>query len=285
MAQPLDESQVKRAVRSLLKYVRAKKAARSKTALFEDDGDMISLILSLTKVPENPRNKPIYVPLPHSLHDDAAEICLFVKEDDAKRVKAKLDAEPVPGLKRVIGLNKLRKNYATFKARRELLQSFELFLSDDRIVPMLPKAIGKKFFTAKKQPAPIKVTGKKNLKQQVERARNATFLYLGWGACSAVRVALTSMDEEAVVENILAAMRTIAEKVPRKMKGIQGVHIKTHDSIALPVYNALCLDEDEAETEPKTKPSLGLPSKKNKRKVASKPDGSKALKKRRKVSA
>eukprot|EP00501_MAST-03F_sp_TOSAG23-6_P001234 GSMAST32.ASY1.ANO1.1280.1 assembled CDS len=244
----LDRDQVNRAVKSLLKYVQAKKDAQSKISLL-DDGENISLILSLVKIPDKPSNKPIHIPIPNTLFDEnSTEMCLFVKESDAKDVKAKLEAEPVDGLKKVIGLNKLRKNYAQYKQRRELLSSYDVFLTDDRILPMLPKAIGKKFFVAKKQPIPIKVIGRRNLKKQVERARNATYLYLGWGACSSVRIGLTNMEHEAIVDNIMGAMETISLKIPRKMKGIQAIHIKTSNSIALPIYNSLPFDTSSIDT-------------------------------------
>eukprot|EP00941_MAST-03F_sp_MAST-3F-sp1_P003133 g3133.t1 len=252
----LDKVLVSKAVTSLLKYVSAKKKASSTTPLL-DDGETMSLIISLAKVPENPKNKPIHIPIPHSLYDlDTCEICLFVKDADAKTIKAKLAENPVPGLKKVIGLEKLRKNYKQYKEKRQLLNSYELFLTDDRIMPMLPTCLGKKFFNAKKHPVPIKCTAKKNLAKQVERARNATYLYLGWGSCSAVRIALTSFEPNEIVENIMTAMETIVEKIPKKMKGIQAIHLKTNDSIALPIYNSIVIDTSVVEQDKTEKLSL-----------------------------
>ena len=41
------------------------------------------------------------------------------------------------------------------------------------------------------------------------------------------------------MENITEGMRGVASKIPRGWRNIQSVHLKTVDSIALPLYNAL----------------------------------------------
>lgn len=50
----------------------------------------------------------------------------------------------------VIGLSKLRANYRDYEAKRKLCDSYDVFLADERILPLLPKLLGKKFFQTKK---------------------------------------------------------------------------------------------------------------------------------------
>ena len=50
----------------------------------------------------------------------------------------------------VIGVTKLRTKYKQFEARRQLLAAYDRFLADDRVVPMLPKLLGNKFFERKR---------------------------------------------------------------------------------------------------------------------------------------
>ncbi len=45
-----------------------------------------------------------------------------------------------------MSLDRLRREYKEFKDRRELLSQYDLFLCDDRILPMMTKALGKAFF-------------------------------------------------------------------------------------------------------------------------------------------
>jgi ribosome biogenesis protein UTP30 len=51
---------------------------------------------------------------------------------------------------RVVGVEKLKGKFKPFEARRMLLRENGLFLADERVVPLLPKLLGKEFFKAKK---------------------------------------------------------------------------------------------------------------------------------------
>lgn len=50
----------------------------------------------------------------------------------------------------VIAISKLRTEHKQFEDKRELLSNFDLFLADDRIIPLLPPLLGIKFFKKKK---------------------------------------------------------------------------------------------------------------------------------------
>jgi len=50
----------------------------------------------------------------------------------------------------VVGIEKLKGKFKPFEARRALLKENGLFLADERIVPLLPKLLGSKWFEAKK---------------------------------------------------------------------------------------------------------------------------------------
>ncbi len=75
---------------------------------------------------------------------------------------------------------------------------------DDRILPLLGKALGKIFFSKKKQPVPLKL-GPVLLKGQgggdaahtvgkrILAARERTYLYRNHGNCVSLRVARTTM--------------------------------------------------------------------------------------------
>jgi len=42
-------------------------------------------------------------------------------------------------VKKVMGLDSLRKSHSRYSDRRELLRTYDFFLADDRILPMLSK--------------------------------------------------------------------------------------------------------------------------------------------------
>ena len=246
----LDREQVKKAVVALLKH-ESGGAKGKKSQLFEEsDAKVISLVLGMKEFPKAKRTKPHQIAVPHSLHS-ASEICIIVK-DPQKALKERLEAEPIDGVVKVIGLTKLRDNYKTYEAKRNLCDSYDLFMVDRRVLPMLPKLIGKSFFQKKKcatslfcsasscwpskscdaclrtaalcrQPVPIEIA-KSNigLRVNVTKARDSTLLYLGDGPCSMIKAAHTGMDVDQVVDNILAVSDAVAHRIPGKWQNVQG---------------------------------------------------------------
>ena len=228
--------QLKRAVTALVDYFQRERDARKKQSLI-DEAEHISLIVTLFKTPTQGKNKGIPIPIPHTLHPvDETRLCIIVKDDAVKPVKAKLEGQLHMGVDKVLSLTKLRTRFADHQKKRELCGSYDLFLADDRILPMLTKALGREFFKHKKQPRPIKVL-RKNLEGQISKARDSTRLYLGWGNCSAVRIARTDMSTAEIIANLSQGIQHVAQAVPRGWKGIQALHIKTPDSVALPLYS------------------------------------------------
>lgn len=102
---------------------------------------------------------------------------------------------------------------------------------------MLTKALGKTFLKAKKQPVPIKLERRSSLGKQVARARDSAFLVGSYGDCWAVKLANTAMTEDQVVENLMAGIAEVVDKIPRKWKNVKAINIKCSDSVALPVYS------------------------------------------------
>jgi len=78
-----------------------------------------------------------------------------------------------------------------------------------------------------------------NFVKELTQARDSTYLYIKTGPCCAVRVAKASFTQQQVVENILSAIEPIVGHLPKKWQNVQGIFLKTHDSVALPIYNSL----------------------------------------------
>jgi ribosome biogenesis protein UTP30 len=113
-----------------------------------------------------------------------------------------------------------------------------MFFTDKRIVPLLPGLLGKHFYKKKKIPVPVDLKHK-NWKEQIEKACSSALLFLKSGTCSVVKVAKVSMEEEEIVENVVAAINGISEIVPRKWRGVRSLHLKLLESLALPLYQAV----------------------------------------------
>lgn len=102
---------------------------------------------------------------------------------------------------------------------------------------MLTKALGKTFLKAKKQPVPIKLERRSSLAKQIARARDSAFLVGSYGDCWAVKLANTAMTEEQVVENLMAGITAVVDKIPQKWKNVKAINIKCSNSVALPIYS------------------------------------------------
>ncbi|KAF1325636.1 Ap-2 complex subunit alpha, partial [Globisporangium splendens] len=236
---PLEEAQVRKAVIALQAFADKQKAALSKKPLV-DSVEYVSAIITRKLIPAKGSHKPIQIAIPHSLRggDNDAEMCLIVKNGDKDRIKAALATDPVAGLAKVMDIKKLKKNFSRFEDRRTLAGAYDLFLADDRIVPYLPEALGSKFFIKKKQPVAVRVS-RKDVSNGIRAIYQRTQMVVSTGVCTNVKVAHLGMSVDEAVENILVAMNNCAAHIPKGWNGVQSISIKTSDSVALPIYNAL----------------------------------------------
>lgn len=242
-ARGVDAEQVRKAAAALAKWAESRKRSGSKAQLLEDEDDMFYVVVALKRTPEQGKTNGYRIPLPHSLYpaDGGREVCLIVadsKETGHKEAKARVREEKVAGVTKVIGVRKLRTDYKPFEAKRQLCGSYDLFVADERVVPLLPGLLGKTFFKKKKHPVPVGLRGG-NWAEKIRAAVDATYLYISGGPCSVVRTARLSHTLEEVVENVLAVVDGVADKIPRKWKNVQALYLKTQESAALPIFQAL----------------------------------------------
>lgn len=155
-----------------------------------------------------------------------------------KEAKKRVLAEGGAGVAKVIGISKLKTKYESYESKRQLCDSYDFFVADERIIPSLPKLLGKTFFKKKKQPVPVKLTGK-DWAGQIRKACEATYMFYTGGSSLNIRVARSSQSEDQCVENIMEAIEGAATKVPGQWKGIKALYLKSTNSVALPIYQTL----------------------------------------------
>ena len=86
---------------------------------------------------------------------------------------------------------------------------------------------------------------KKDWAAQIRKAAAATYAHVGAGTCIHVKVGTSGMEVAKVAENAIAAIDNLVQHVPRKWSNVQSIYMKTNESVALPVYNALPDPEEE----------------------------------------
>lgn len=242
VSERIDVEQVRAAVSALAKHLEKVANEKSTSALFDDEAETYSALISLRRTPKEATSaRLVPVAIPHPLLDlENAELCLIVKDHQGeghKEAKQKVAEMAKCGVAKVLGISKLRANYKAHEQKRKLCDSYDMFLADDRVLPLLPKLLGKNFFKKKKQPVAVDLT-KKDWVAQVHRAVSATYLHIAGGTCVNVKVGKSTMEVDEIVENAVAAIDGAVNKIPRKWGNIQSIYIKTPDSVALPVYVA-----------------------------------------------
>ncbi|CAH8269070.1 unnamed protein product [Arabidopsis lyrata] len=231
------------ALNGLTKW-RSEKSKTEKPQLLEQD-ELVYLIASLKKIPQTSRTNAYRIPLPHPLinpTEDSPELCLII--DDRPKsgltkadVMKKIKSENIP-ITKVIKLSKLKTDYKAFEAKRKLCDSYDMFFADRRIIPLLPRVIGKKFFTSKKIPVAIDLKHK-NWKQQIEKACGSAMFFIRTGTCSVIKVGKLSMELNEIIENVMATLNGVVELLPNKWKYVRSLHLKLSESLALPIYQSV----------------------------------------------
>jgi len=250
----MNTSQLQMAVDALLDY-KEKKCAQQKKSTLLESADPISVQFAFKSIPDRPSKKPTLIRLQNPLYsEEDSKVCLIVK-DPQRKVKDILEGQPKEkNVDKVMGLSKLRKRYKQFDDKKQLCAQYDVFLADEAVQPMLAQLTGKVFFSSKKMPIPIDMRTKTKMLSSIEAARNSTVFYSGAGACSAVKAAHTEFDASQIVQNIQQVVEGVVAATPKKWDNIRSIHIKTHDSIALPVYSCGSKRPAEEETEKKATP-------------------------------
>ncbi|CAA7060721.1 unnamed protein product [Microthlaspi erraticum] len=231
------------AINALLKW-RSEKSKTEKPQLLEQD-EFVYLVVTLKKIPQTNRTNAYRIRLPHPLIDtaeDSPELCLIIddrpksgltKEDAMKKIKS----ENIP-ITKVLKLSKLKANYRAYEAKRKLCDSYDMFFADRRVIPLLPRLIGKKFFATKKLPVPLDLKHK-NWKEQMEKACGSAMFFMRTGTCCVIKVGKLSMESNEIVENVMETLNGVVEILPNKWKYVRSLLLKLSESLPLPIYQAV----------------------------------------------
>lgn len=201
----LDAALVQKAAEALIKYHESQTA--DKLSLLGND-QPVQVQFTLLRTPETPSRKPTRIMIPHPLFrlkavtdeatsktaaDDVTleepEVCLIVKEESKPWCQEMIDRFPehMGCVKKVMGLQSLREKHSRYEQRRTLLNKYNIFMADDRILPMLSKALGTDFYKAKKLPIPISLTRQEALPFAIQKALSATYMSISKGTCIMIR--------------------------------------------------------------------------------------------------
>lgn len=251
----VDAAQVLKACKALAAYTERRLSAKQNElplggndslGASKDTDNTVWMQITVKQLDTKRQVKPARIALAHPLLDQDASVCLLTK-DPQREYKDLLMEKNITVVNRVVGVEKLKGKFRPFDARRQLVRDHDLFLADERIVPMLPKLCGSVFYKDRKFPIPVDLTKKKHLAETIERAVASTYYMQNKGSCSTIKVGfLNRHSPEELVENIAQALPTVVARIPGKWSNVQNIEIKTGKSAALPVWNCR-LSEDQSD--------------------------------------
>lgn len=227
--------QCTRAVHALHAYSSKKQKEQEENELLPSNEQYIWLQVTVKRMHPEHKIKPFKIPLKHPLIDPRVmPVCLITK-DPQREYKDLLESHKIKFISRVVGITKLKGKFKSYEARRMLLKENGMFLADERVIPLLPTLLGKKWFDAKKQPIPVCLT-RKDLKGELERAIESTYMHQNRGTCTSVKIGLLSHAPEKILDNIKISLPAIVNNIKGNWDNIQSLHIKTNSSISLPIW-------------------------------------------------
>ncbi|GAW09262.1 u3 snornp-associated protein cic1 utp30 family protein [Lentinula edodes] len=233
----------KQAVDALFTHVSDVAAKKADTQLLPDTEQSFWLTVALKKQPQSSSLKVFTIPVAYPIVDPRKESVCLITKDPQRTYKDLIVDNDIHFIHKVVGIEKLKGKFKAYDARRALLKEHGLFLADKRIIPLLPKLLGSKFFDAKKQPLPVTVT-RKDLKKELERAINSTYMPSIRGTALSIKVGRFSQPAAQVVANIKTALPAIAARVNGGWDNIQGLGLKTSNSVNLPIWSCSLDDTD-----------------------------------------
>lgn len=150
----IDNRFIQKAVKCLRQM--AEKQQKLTVELTEMGKDpLVYLNILLRDLPKESNVKPSLVRLQKSLYPSSSpRFCLFVSNQFMQEYKDVLEDLDLPNWD-IISFEELRTDYKTFKAKRELLEEYELFFCEGRIYMLIKKMLGRGFYQRKRFPFPI----------------------------------------------------------------------------------------------------------------------------------
>ncbi|KAL7333210.1 proteasome-interacting protein cic1 [Mucor circinelloides] len=242
MVQKLDLQQAKKAIAALYKK---NEQNAGNDMLQSDEDNFIYVEIHTHKIMNKAQSKQKQIKLPHSPYPDTYEVCYFTK-DDEKKTEEKVKSTPI---KKVINLNSLKTVFKSYESKRKLAASYNLYVVDDRVAPLIPSLLGKAFQSKNRMPITMKHSG--SLKKNVETILNSTSVKLHNGLKTRVLIGNFGMSEKDILKNYEAAIPEIVKIAAHDWEQVQLLGIKCEGYPYLPTYTALPKAEKKT-TEKKT---------------------------------
>ena len=179
----------------------------------------IELVINLQDVdPKKPGNRvQELIELPHPAGKES-KICVIATGEMALKAKR-------AGVNLVIKRGDLEALMGDKKKQKELAKTYDFFIAEAPLMPLVGKSLGSTLGPRGKMPTPVPPTA--NIADQIEKHRKMVLLRMRGQPVLQCRVGNENMADEEIAENIQAVVRRIERKLKRGIKNIRSIHLKT----------------------------------------------------------
>ena len=188
----------------------------SKPRKFSQTIDMtINLVDVDMKKPESKIQEMIE--LPHPL-TKKAKICIIASGELAFKAKQ-------AGADLVVEKDELNTIATDKKRQRELANTYDFFICEAPLMPLVGKSLGATLGPSGKMPTPVPPNA--NIADQIARHQKLAIVRLKSQPLLQNRVGSEDMKDEEIAENITVIIRRLEGKLKRGIKNIKSITLKT----------------------------------------------------------
>jgi large subunit ribosomal protein L1 len=179
----------------------------------------IELIINLRDIdPKKPAGKiQEVIELPHEV-GKGNKICVIASGELALKARK-------AGADLVIERNELEVLTGDKKKQRELAKTYDSFIAEAPLMPLVGRVLGATLGPKGKMPTPVPPTV--NIAEQIEKNRKTVKVRLRGQPVLQCRVGMENMSNEEIAENVHAVIRGIEGKLKRGIKNIRSINLKT----------------------------------------------------------
>lgn len=265
----LNKKQIKSGLLALKKYNSTREERGKKDLLGEEPRVLLEIVfknipansktyIHLVRLPHHWRTESedyeLAILVPHRKAENEAQAMQFAKDRDLdvdnthdyykQLFEERLDESLRSRISRIITTKELATEYNTFQKMDRLSKSFDLFLSEKKLMSnkmnSVPRRLGRRFWLReKKVPLMIKLEAK-NLNERFQRVLSTEPFYVT-GRTSTERIQIGLMDQKVdqLVENIHVFLKKLKSTYGN---GVRFIKFRCDKGLSLPVFADLSLD-------------------------------------------
>ena len=179
----------------------------------------VDLVINLQDIdPKKPEGRiQELIELPHPARKES-KICVIATGEMALKGKK-------AGANLVIKRGDLEALMGDKKKQKELAKTYDFFIAEAPLMPLVGKSLGATLGPRGKMPTPVPPTA--NIANQIEKHQKMVLLRMRGQPVLQCHVGNENMADEEIAENIQAVVRRIEGKLKRGIKNIRSIHLKT----------------------------------------------------------